>query len=98
MHARVVTNQLQSGKTEEWLRIFRDSIVPASQQQQGFKGAFVLTDPNTGKGVSITLWETEADLLMVTAPGGVFQEQLAKFARVLAGSPTIEGYEVSVQA
>jgi heme-degrading monooxygenase HmoA len=55
MYARVVTVQSQPGKTEETIRIYRDSVMPVSKQQQGFKGAFLLTDPNTGKGVSITL-------------------------------------------
>jgi heme-degrading monooxygenase HmoA len=96
MNAHVVTVQFQPGKIDEAIGIYRD-IAPVVKQQQGFKGALVLTDPNTGKGVSITLWETEADLLKVTVPGGVFQEQLAKFAQVLAGPPTIESYEVSVR-
>jgi heme-degrading monooxygenase HmoA len=37
-------------------------VVPAAQQQKGFKGGFLLSDPNTGKGVSIALWETENDM------------------------------------
>jgi heme-degrading monooxygenase HmoA len=96
MYARVVTVQSQPGKTEETIRIYRDFVMPVSKQQQGFKGAFLLTDPNTGKGVSITLWETEADMRAGEA-SGYYQEQIAKFAQVFAGPPTREGYEVSVQ-
>jgi heme-degrading monooxygenase HmoA len=96
MYARVTTTQMQPGKTEEAIRIYRDSVVPAAKQQQGFKGAFLLTDPNTGKGVSISLWETEADM-RAGETSGYYQEQIAKFAQVFAGPPTREGYEVSVQ-
>jgi heme-degrading monooxygenase HmoA len=96
MYARVVTVQSQPGKTEEAVRIYRDSVMPAAKQQQGFKSAFLLTDPTTGKGVSITLWETEADMRVGEA-SGYFQEQLAKFAQVFAAPATREGYEVSVQ-
>jgi hypothetical protein len=96
MHARVVTNQLQSGKTEEWVRIFRDSIVPASQQQQGFKGALALLDSTTEKGIGITFWETEADLLANEA-SGFYQEQIAKVRQVAAAPPLRELYEVRVQ-
>jgi heme-degrading monooxygenase HmoA len=96
MYARVVTVQSQPGKTEETTRIYRDSVMPVSKQRQGFKGAFLLTDPNTGKGVSITFWETEADMRAGEA-SGYYQEQIAKFAQVFAGPPTREGYEVSVQ-
>ena len=96
MYARVVTVQSQPGKTEETIRIYRDSVMPVAREQQGFKGAFLLTDPNTGKGVSITLWETEADM-RAGETSGYYQEQIAKFAQVFAGPPTREGYEVSVQ-
>ncbi len=96
MYARVTTVQTQPGKTEEAIRIYRDSVVPAAKQQHGFNGLFLLTDPNTGKGLSITLWETEADL-RAGETSGYYQEQIAKFAQVFAGPPTREGYEVSVQ-
>ena len=96
MYARVTTTQLQPGKTEEAIRIYRDSVVPAAKQQQGFKGVFLLTDPNTGKGLSITLWETESEM-GAGETSGYYQEQIAKFAPLLAGPPTREGYEVSVQ-
>jgi hypothetical protein len=56
----------------------------------------LMTDPNTGKGVSIALWETEADM-RVGETSGYYQGQVAKFAQVLAELPNREGYEVSVQ-
>ena len=94
MHARVVTVQVQPGQTEEAVNIYR-SIGPLWQQQNGFKGAYLLTDP-TGKGVSITMWETQADM-EATEASGWYQEQIAKFASVFAGPPVQEAYEVSVQ-
>ena len=35
--------------------------MPAAKQQKGFKGLYLLHDRNTGKGLTISLWETEAD-------------------------------------
>ena len=96
MHARVVTIQTQPGKTEEAIRIYRDSVMPAAKEQKGFKSALLLTDPDTGKGVSVTLWETEADQKASEA-SGYFQQQIAKFAAVFAGPPVREAYVVSVQ-
>jgi heme-degrading monooxygenase HmoA len=81
---------------EEAVGIYRDSVVPAAKQQKGFKGALLLTDPNTGKGISIALWETEADMQAGEA-SGYFQEQIAKFAAVFAAPPVTEHYEVSLQ-
>jgi heme-degrading monooxygenase HmoA len=97
MHARVVTIQTQPGKTEEAIRIYRDSIVPAAKQQQGFTSALLLTDSRSGKGISVTLWETEADQVASEA-SGYFQEQIAKLGGVIAGPPVREAYEVSVRA
>ncbi len=96
MHARLVTVQIQPGKIDEAISIYRDSVMPAVKQQKGFKGAFLLTDRNTGKGVSATLWETEADLKAGEA-SGFYQEQIAKFGGVFAAPPAREHYEVSVQ-
>ncbi|MFZ5509574.1 MAG: antibiotic biosynthesis monooxygenase family protein [Pseudomonadota bacterium] len=97
MHARVVAVQALPGKTEEAIRIYRDSIMPAAKEQKGFKGAYLLTDPGTGKGISVTLWESEADL-KASETSGYYQQQIAKLAPVLAGPPTREVFEVSVGA
>ena len=57
----------------------------------------MLTDPQTGKGIAITLWETEEDL-KASEEGGYYREQLGKLAEVLAGQPDREVYKVGVRA
>src|SRR5215210_7367254 len=97
MNARVVSIQIQPGKTNEAVSIYQDSVVPAAKQQKGFKSALLLTDSTTGKGFSITLWETEADMTASEA-SGYYQAQIAKFGGVFAAPPVREQYEVSIQA
>ncbi len=97
MFARTVTVQSQPGKAEETARTYRDSIVPAAREQTGFKGAFLLQDQNTGKGVSLVLWETEADMTAGEA-SGYLQQQIAKVAATFATPPVTEHFEVVVQA
>ena len=97
MYARVTIVQIQPGKVDEATRIYRDSVVPAAKQQKGFKGIYMLTDRNTGKGISIALWETEADM-KAGESSGFFQQQLAKFKDIFGAPPVREAYEVSVQA
>jgi heme-degrading monooxygenase HmoA len=97
MYARIATVQIQPGKLDEAIRIFRDSVVPAARQQKGFKSIVLLTDRNTGKGISIGTWETEADMIANEA-SGYLQEQFAKFSSVFAAPPVREHFEVSVQA
>ena len=96
MHARVVTSQSQSGKQDEALAIVRDSIIPAARQQKGFKSYLGLTNRETGKNITITLWETEEDMTAGETTG-YYQEQIAKVVPLLAGPPTTEHYEVTVQ-
>ena len=35
----------------EAVRIYQEVVVPAAKEQRGFKGALMLTDPDTGEGV-----------------------------------------------
>ncbi len=100
MYARVVRFQIQPGKTNEAVSIYRDSVVPAVKKTKGFKSVLVLTDPNTGKGLSVTVWETEADMT-AGETNGYYRESFAKLRAVGAdtAAPTgPEHYEVSIQA
>ena len=95
MNAQVVTALFQPGKVEEGVREFRDHVVPRIMAHSGFKGALMLTDSSTGKMIALTLWETEAEL---KATESSFQESVARVGQGLAGPPTRELYDVSVQA
>jgi len=96
MYAIAVASQVQTEMIEEAESIFRHSVVPAYKQLNGFKNAFLLIDPNTGKSLGISLWESEADRTAVQTSGAL-QQQLAKFAAVLAAQPVTGTYEVKVQ-
>jgi heme-degrading monooxygenase HmoA len=96
MYSRTVTLQVQPGKTDEAVRIYRDSVIPAAKKQHGFKGAMLLTDSTTGKGYSITEWETEADM-KAGETSGYYEEQIAKFGQLLTSKPIREGFQVSLQ-
>ncbi len=96
MYARVITAQVQPGKIEEAIGIYRNSVVPAVQQQKGCKGISLLVDRSTGKGMSLTFWETEADMVAGEASGH-YREQVAKMVPTLAAPPATEHYEVAVQ-
>ena len=93
MHARVTIFQTKPGKMDEAIRMYRDSVVPGSKQQKGLKGIYLLTDRNTGKGISIALWQTEADM---KASESSSLQQAAQFKDLLSAPPVREQYEVSV--
>jgi heme-degrading monooxygenase HmoA len=96
MHVRVTYVQIRPDKVDEATRLYQDSVVPAAKREKGFKGMTLVTDRATGKGISLSYWETEADMSAGEA-SGYYQQQIAKFAPMLVAQPTRETYEVSVQ-
>ncbi len=95
MLARVSTATAQPGKLDEVIKVMRDSVLPATKKQKGIKGLFLLTDQKTGKGTTITLWNTETEM---TASLGPARELATKMLPLVAGSPgPAETYEVSVR-
>jgi heme-degrading monooxygenase HmoA len=95
MYARVVTFMVKSDNIETLTSIFRDDVIPALQQQGGFKNARLLVDPASGKSMIMTLWESLAHI-QATEDSGWFREQLAKLTAVFTAPPTRETYEVKV--
>jgi heme-degrading monooxygenase HmoA len=95
VHARVVDLRVSPGDTREMVRIYRGSVMPAARRQPGFRGAVLLTDPDTGIGISVTMWETEADREAGEA-SGYYKEQIEKFSDFLTETPVRKHYEVSV--
>ena len=95
MHVRAATIQVNSGKMQEVIDIYNNSVVPAQKAQKGYQGSYLMTDTSSGKGLAISVWETEADMLAGESSGGYYQEQIAKFASVVAGAIALEHYEMS---
>ena len=59
-----------------------------------------MTDASSGKGLSATVWESEADEADMEAgeSSGYYQEQIGKFGYIFAGPPSREHYELSVES
>lgn len=94
MYARLNIRQILPGKTDEFLGTFQRTVTPDVRQRQGYKGSLLLTDRSTGKAISLTLWETEADMRAVEAKG-LLPVDYAKTAHLVAGPVVVERYEVS---
>ena len=96
MHARVVSMEILPMDIEEAARIYQDLVVPAAKEERGFRGALLLTDPYTGEGVSISLWESEDDLHASEA-SGFYHRKLDQLDALFISTPVRKHYEVSVQ-
>jgi len=96
MFARVTRIQVKSDKIDEAIKIYADRVTPARKAQKGSRKAYLLIDRKTGKGMAITLWDSE-EVAIANEQSGYYQEQLDKFKNVFAEPPIREGYEVSFQ-
>ncbi|MEO8953041.1 MAG: antibiotic biosynthesis monooxygenase family protein [Ktedonobacteraceae bacterium] len=96
MYARVVFTHVEADKEDAVIQLYNESVVPATMQQPGFKGLLHLIDRSKGRGISITFWETE-DEMLAGESSGYYQEQLDKFKDNLSVPPTREVYEVNAK-
>lgn len=97
MYARLTSAQIKKEKIDKFTEIYNNSVVPAAKAQKGYRGSFVLVDPDTGKGMSITLWENREDAI-ANEESRYYQEQLAKFVTLFTQAPVRELYEVTIMA
>jgi len=89
MHARLSWREVLPNRLDDAIGILRNQTVPFVREQAGFKGGLILADRSGGKLVTITLWETEADLT-ANVPLGFLDV-------VTMGRATWEIYEVADQ-
>lgn len=66
MFCRVTHVQAPEGKVREGLELWYNNILPITKSREGFRGAISMVDFETGKALSITLWEGEEDLIAST--------------------------------
>lgn len=72
-------------------------LVPILQEQRGFAGLNVLTDPSGGEGIIISLWEMEADA-EASETGPSYVGPMTMMSSFLYEPLVPKTYEVSVLA
>jgi len=80
----------------EAVRIYQDRVLPAAREQEGFRGALMLTDQDTGEGLSISLWNSEEDM-HASEESGFYHRKLAELDTLFISTPVRKHYEVSAQ-
>lgn len=96
MFARVSTYQGDPAQIDAGLARVREDIIPRVQQLDGFKGLQYLVDRESGKSLSITLWETEDALHASEEAANRLRSESAE-----ASSATVEDverYEVAISS
>ena len=93
MYARMVTSQVKPHQLDQMEAVYKDDLLPLIEHQPGFKGIFVMHDPESNKEVSITLWENIVDMEAFN----VYVLSLKDaFTPLLATAPDIEIFQLVV--
>src|SRR5215510_463703 len=79
---------------DESVDVFRDSVVAALKEQDGYEGCLVLVSPQ-GQALALTFWRDEAAADTGLAGGRSFYaEQVDKFVTIYRSPPGRETYDV----
>jgi heme-degrading monooxygenase HmoA len=94
MYARATQLEIDTTRIpiEEAVELFREGVVPALHELEGFEGVYVLANPD-GKALIVSFWATEpaADIQIDT---GFYGEQLREHAAIFRAPPGRASYEV----
>jgi quinol monooxygenase YgiN len=89
--ARVSTIIAQPGRLAEAAALFKDAVMPALQAQPGFAGAWLLTDEASQRGMTITLWTSDAEL-QGSENDARYRQQVQLLAGLLVAPPQRQDY------
>jgi heme-degrading monooxygenase HmoA len=95
MFARVIATEAAPDQLDGAITLARDQL-PAAAGQPGFRGFYLLTDAETGKVMTISLWETREQLAAVEAQAARIRR--AEAPTLGAPSLSVETYEVTLTA
>jgi heme-degrading monooxygenase HmoA len=74
--------------------LFRESVVPALREQEGYEGVYVLLS-DEGKVLALTFWESEeAADAGIAGSRSFYAEQVGKFVTLYRSPPGREMYDV----
>jgi heme-degrading monooxygenase HmoA len=79
---------------EQGIKIMSTQALPAIRLLPGYRGGLVLGDPEAGKAVYLTFWETEEDMRRSEEHARVLRQDSAEALGV--GEIPLERYEVRV--
>lgn len=97
MYGRITRFDVIPGKEAELERGYREQIKHL-RGQKGFKDAILLMDEASGNVVSLTLWETKADMDETGKPGGFVEKVLPLISPYQKTEPVFTMFKVCAQA
>ena len=95
--ARTTTVTGSIDKIAEITSVWEQSILPALKPVAGYEGAYLLIDPSTGEGVSLTFWASEQDAIAYEK-SGLYTKLVESLRPFFTTRPTLRSYQVTAEA
>jgi len=96
MYARVIQVDVDVDKMDAGIEGVKTALEEVIKKLKGFTGTYILVDRDANRAIYMTLYETReaADAVLQS---GVTQDLISRLSEFMAGTPTIEGYEVAIK-
>ncbi|HAG79678.1 MAG TPA: antibiotic biosynthesis monooxygenase [Cyanobacteria bacterium UBA12227] len=88
--AYVAIGEFKPNKFEEAQQLYEKAV---STYRHGFKGAYLLREPGTDKGIAIIFWESREDM-EANEHNEVYETILKEMAHLFTKAPTTSFYEL----
>ena len=88
-YAYVAIGEFKPGKFQEAQDLYEKAV---STYIQGFKGAYLLQEPGTDRGIAVIFWESIAD--MEDNQSEAYEAILNQMSHLFTKAPTTSFYEV----
>jgi quinol monooxygenase YgiN len=97
MHANVTSGEILSGKMDEFIKTYDESVKPVVKSIPGLQNLYVLTDEQNYKGLIIAIYKNQEDAHNANKDGH-YQAAVGKLASTLVlESITRNSYSVSIR-
>jgi hypothetical protein len=97
MYANVTSGEILSGKMNEFIKIYDESVKPIVEKLTGLENLYVLTDEPNSKGLIVAIYSNKEDAENANADGHV-QAAIGKLASTLVIESIARGsYAVSIK-
>jgi heme-degrading monooxygenase HmoA len=98
MYVRMTLIKIKSGRMEALRSIYNEQVIPTMQKQKGVRFIHLLEClENRDEGISITAWDTKADL-DAYEKSGVYEGLIEKFKDFYSTPPVLKSYEVTASS
>lgn len=95
--ARTTTATVPIDKAAEITSVWEQTILPALKPVAGFQGAYLLIDPSTGEGYSLTFWASEQDAIAYEQ-SGLYTKLVESLRPFFTTRPILRSYQVRAEA